>query len=90
MKRVKSYFSQHPLIANDRSIPISISFGVASTEGKSVKDPGSLLKDADEMLYLAKKSSVKDSDRQFSDKLQPTAEIGFLKKNESQKKGPVS
>jgi diguanylate cyclase (GGDEF)-like protein len=90
MKRVKFYFSQHPLIANDRSIPISISFGVASTEGKSVKDPGSLLKNADEMLYLAKKSSLKDSDIQFSDKPQPTAETWFLKKNESQKKGPVS
>ena len=74
MKRVKSYFSQHPLIANDRSIPISISFGVASTEGKSVKDPDSLLKDADEMLYLAKKSSLKNSNIPFSDKPQSTAE----------------
>jgi GGDEF domain-containing protein len=36
------------------SIPVSISFGVASTEDKSIENPAMLLKKADEMLYRAK------------------------------------
>ncbi|MBT8351992.1 MAG: diguanylate cyclase, partial [Deltaproteobacteria bacterium] len=54
MNRLKGYFLGHPLKTGRDSIPVSISFGVASTENRSIKNPGMLLKKADEMLYLAK------------------------------------
>jgi len=54
MNRLKSYFISHPLDTAGTSIPVSISFGVASTEDKSIENPTMLLKKADEMLYKAK------------------------------------
>ena len=54
MNRLKSYFISHPLNTAGTSIPVSISFGVASTEDKSIENPAMLLKKADEMLYKAK------------------------------------
>jgi diguanylate cyclase (GGDEF)-like protein len=54
MYRLKDYFVIHPLKSKNTSIPVSISFGVASTEDRSIKNPAMLLKKADEMLYLAK------------------------------------
>jgi len=54
MNRLKSYFISHPLNTAGTLIPVSISFGVASTEDKSIKNPAMLLKKADEMLYKAK------------------------------------
>jgi len=54
MNRLKSYFISHPLNTAGISIPVSISFGVASTEDKSIENPAMLLKKADEMLYKAK------------------------------------
>jgi len=54
MNRLKNYFLAHPLNIAGNSIPVSISFGVASTEDKSIESPAMLLKKADEMLYIAK------------------------------------
>ena len=54
MKRIKKYLRDNPLIHDDLTIPVSISFGVASTEDPQLNDPTSLLKKADEVLYLAK------------------------------------
>jgi len=54
MNRLKDYFLKHPLNTEETSIPVSISFGVASTEDKSIENPDMLLKKADEMLYRAK------------------------------------
>jgi len=54
MNRLKDYFTSHPLNTAGTSIPVSISFGVASTEDKSIENSDMLLKKADEMLYKAK------------------------------------
>jgi diguanylate cyclase (GGDEF)-like protein len=54
MNRLKDYFISNPLNTAGTSIPVSISFGVASTEDKTIKNPAMLLKKADEMLYKAK------------------------------------
>jgi len=54
MNRLKDFFINHPLDTAGTSIPVSISFGVASTEDKSIENPAMLLKKADEMLYQAK------------------------------------
>ncbi|MBW2606838.1 MAG: sensor domain-containing diguanylate cyclase [Deltaproteobacteria bacterium] len=54
MNRLKDYFISHPLNTKGTSIPVSISFGVSSTEDKSIENPAMLLKRADEMLYRAK------------------------------------
>jgi len=59
MNRLKDYFLSHPLNTPETSIPVSISFGVASTEDKSIKNPAMLLKKADEMLYKAKAARKK-------------------------------
>jgi diguanylate cyclase (GGDEF)-like protein len=54
MNRLKDYFISQPLNTEGTSIPVSISFGVSSTEDKSIKTSAMLLKKADEMLYKAK------------------------------------
>ena len=60
MNRLKDYFLSHPLNTAETSIPVSISFGVASTEDKSIENPAMLLKKADEMLYKAKAARKKE------------------------------
>ena len=59
MQRVCHVFSQRPLQSKGLVIPVSISFGIASTDDKGVHDPASLVKKADENLYDAKKSRKK-------------------------------
>ncbi len=87
--RIQSYFAEHPFQETEISIPVSISFGVASTEDGSVKDPGKLLKKADEMLYAAKKSRPKTKSNTRSDDPNQTV-INLTKKHaRRQKKGPV-
>lgn len=61
MNRLQDYFMCHPLNTAGTSIPVSISFGVASTEDKSIKNPAMLLKKADEMLYVAKAARKRTS-----------------------------
>jgi diguanylate cyclase (GGDEF)-like protein len=56
MKRIQRHFMDNPLQIEGTSIPVSISFGGASTEDAQIRDAVSLLKKADEMLYRAKTS----------------------------------
>ena len=59
MHRICKGFSRRPLQSKGLEIPVSISFGIASTDDKGVHDPASLVKKADENLYKAKKSRKK-------------------------------
>jgi len=54
ISRLMVYFSKNPLQTGKISIPVSISFGVASTEDKSIITPLQLLKNADKNLYRIK------------------------------------
>ncbi|MDD2388845.1 MAG: GGDEF domain-containing protein [Desulfobacterales bacterium] len=56
MKRIEQYFQGHPMAIGDESIPVSMSFGIASTEEAHVTSAAVLLKKADERLYEAKGS----------------------------------
>ena len=56
MRRIEAFLKAHPLPAEEFTIPVSISFGVASTEESGIKNPAQLLKQADQMLYRAKQS----------------------------------
>ena len=58
MSRFVLYLSEHPLKKGKNSITAAISFGVASTEDKSIKDPLQLLKKADKKMYRLKKQKV--------------------------------
>ncbi len=52
--RLKSFFIDHPLDFEGTAIPISISFGLSCIE-QEIDDANALLKNADAMLYKAKK-----------------------------------
>ncbi len=54
MKRICANLSEHPLIVEDITIPVSISFGIASTRDKGMDSPQSILRKADKMLYAVK------------------------------------
>ena len=56
MRRIRDHFKAHPLEAENTVIPVSISFGVATTEDDCIETADHLLKKADEMLYASKKS----------------------------------
>ena len=58
LNRIRIDFLEQPLKFKDISIPISISFGISSTENPELKDPDRLLKEADENLYHVKKSKI--------------------------------
>jgi diguanylate cyclase (GGDEF)-like protein len=59
MSRLMEYFSKNPLRTDKITIHASISFGVASTEDKSIRTPLQLIKNADQNLYLTKKQKKK-------------------------------
>jgi diguanylate cyclase (GGDEF)-like protein len=59
--RLQSYYKDRPLQIRGQTIPVSMSFGVASTEDRSIKNAATLLKRADEMLIFAKNSRAKNS-----------------------------
>ena len=63
MRRIESFFKTHPLNTEAVTIPVSISFGVASTEESGIKDPAQLLKQADQELYRAKQFKKGDLER---------------------------
>jgi diguanylate cyclase (GGDEF)-like protein len=56
MARIKDYFFQTPLRLEDAEIPVSISFGVASIEDKTIETPEALIKAADGELYRMKEN----------------------------------
>ncbi len=53
--RLQQHFHEYPMRQRESSIPVSISFGVASITDPRVTDPESLLRTADAMLYRVKK-----------------------------------
>ncbi len=59
MSRLMIYFSKNPLQTGKIAIRVSISFGVASTEDKSIRTPLQLLRNADKNLYRTKKQKKK-------------------------------
>jgi diguanylate cyclase (GGDEF)-like protein len=60
MERIRAHADAHPADAGGMAIPVSISYGVASTEADGVDGPERLLKLADERLYNAKKEAKKE------------------------------
>ncbi len=54
MERIKAHFKEHPLHTHGTALPIKFSFGVASLKDRDVTNAPSLLKKADEALYVAK------------------------------------
>lgn len=54
MERIREHFLENPLHISDTAIRISISFGVSSNENEAIKNPESLLKDADTNVYKMK------------------------------------
>ncbi len=59
MGRLKKTLQDDPLRFGDISIPVSISFGVASTEDREIKEWRFLLRKADKKLYQAKDQKKK-------------------------------
>lgn len=55
MSRLVVDLSNRPLKHRGKTIPVSLSYGAASTEDKTIKSHNKLLKVADQKLYLAKK-----------------------------------
>lgn len=62
MNRIRSYLRETPLEKGGLSIPVSISFGIASTAEGDIKTPSQILKRADERLYSAKGSRPRQAD----------------------------
>jgi diguanylate cyclase (GGDEF)-like protein len=54
LQRLQDNLGGHPLAIGEDSLPVSISFGVASSEDPAMGSPETLLKKADEKLYRAK------------------------------------
>lgn len=54
--RIQQYFREHPMTLNGTTMPVEFSCGVASQENKAGEDAASLLKKADELLYLDKQA----------------------------------
>ncbi len=62
MNRLQQYLLDNPLCEGSILIPVSISFGVASTEDNTADDHTGLLKLADKNLYIAKSKRKKLDD----------------------------
>ncbi|MBN1931163.1 MAG: diguanylate cyclase, partial [Desulfobacterales bacterium] len=54
MRRIQTYFSEHPMKYGYTTIPILMNFGLASTEDISLKDPISILLKSDQILHQIK------------------------------------
>ena len=54
IQRLQNYFLKNPMDAGGEQILVSVSYGISSIEDAGVKDPNSLLRKADAMLYTAK------------------------------------
>ena len=62
INRIKLYCFEHPLNIKQSSIPVSISFGISSTENNSIKSANALLKQADDNLYAVKNRRIKKAE----------------------------
>jgi diguanylate cyclase (GGDEF)-like protein len=55
LKRLQQHFGDRPMRYDERTVPVSISFGLASMADQEVTAPESLMRKADTMLYNIKK-----------------------------------
>lgn len=58
LNRLQNYLFVHPLVWSNMKIPLSISFGISSTQNPDVHNPGMLLKSADKALYQMKRKKI--------------------------------
>lgn len=56
LERIQKYLAAHPLDLGSVKVPVSISYGVASTLDPTIIDAAQMLKKADEQLYKAKRA----------------------------------
>ena len=56
LQRLQQHFKDKPMRYKEKALVVSISFGVASMADRNATDPGSLLREADTMLYNIKKN----------------------------------
>ena len=56
MSRISDYFAQYPVKSRGIILPVSISYGVASTADIGIVKPDQLIQSADERLYAAKRT----------------------------------
>lgn len=56
LERIQGYFRENPLGYGKALIPVSISFGAASTEDKDIHESDDLLRAADKILYKVKQA----------------------------------
>jgi diguanylate cyclase (GGDEF)-like protein len=56
MERIRHHFERNPLIAMGVTIPVSISYGIATADDRNIDGPQALIKQADEALYRAKEA----------------------------------
>ena len=56
LQRLQQHFKDKPMRYKEKALAVSISFGVASMADRNATDPGSLLREADTMLYNIKKN----------------------------------
>jgi diguanylate cyclase (GGDEF)-like protein len=54
-ERLRTVVAQHPFQFNERSVPVTISAGIATTTGKDAQSVAELLQRADDKLYEAKR-----------------------------------
>ena len=58
MTRIHRHFTHKPLRIADITIPVSISYGIATADMSGIDSPQSLLKQADKALYEAKQKRI--------------------------------
>ena len=56
MERICRHFARNPLCTAGVTIPVSISYGIATADDSGIDSPFTLIKHADEALYSAKKA----------------------------------
>ena len=54
MKRIQSHLRKNPFNFEEKDLPVSLCFGIASTQDKTIRDPDIFLKKADDRLYRQK------------------------------------
>jgi diguanylate cyclase (GGDEF)-like protein len=55
-ERLRRAVAEHPFVSEQARINVTVSVGVASTEGRSLVEPTELIEQADQRLYAAKQS----------------------------------
>ena len=55
-ERLRRAVAEHPFVSEQATINVTVSVGVASTEGRSLVEPTELIEQADQRLYAAKQS----------------------------------